>query len=272
MDSGMLSGADSFAKLKLFTNVQYMEDLLQTVISYEPQIERAIVEHRPDLIILDHIMVSPAIQRSGVPLVMIFSGNPLYVLNSDRLPPPSSGYPTDSDPASWADFEREYLRLYPPMFRSYQDRLNQAVNFKSNTSFLPGVRSAFPQSPYLNLYGFPLELDYQDIVPLQPTYCQVDAFCRVAPEPFTLPQKLNFKPGVDKLIFVSMGSMGSIDVQLNLKFAAALAKTPYKVIFSKGPLADEYELPEGGNFWGQASVPQTALLPLVDLVITHGGK
>ncbi len=71
------------------------------------------------------------------------------------------------------------------------------------------------------------------------------------------------------LLIVS-GSMGSIDVELNKKFASILAKTPHKVLFSKGPLADEYELPE--NAWGEAYVPQTALLPHVDLVITHGGK
>ena len=39
---------------------------------------------------------------------------------------------------------------------------------------------------------------------------------------------------------------------------------------SKGPRADEYDLPD--NMWGAGMVPQTTLLDAVDLVITHGGN
>ncbi|CAG2118993.1 unnamed protein product, partial [Medioppia subpectinata] len=37
-----------------------------------------------------------------------------------------------------------------------------------------------------------------------------------------------------------------------------------------GPLHDEYSLTD--NMWGEGSVPQIQVLPLVDLVITHGGN
>jgi len=49
-----------------------------------------------------------------------------------------------------------------------------------------------------------------------------------------------------------------------------LAKTPHRYIVSKGPLHDTYELAD--NMWGAQQVPQTKVLPLVDLVITHGGN
>jgi len=39
---------------------------------------------------------------------------------------------------------------------------------------------------------------------------------------------------------------------------------------SKGPRADEFELPD--NMWGEARVPQTSIIPEVDVVITHGGN
>lgn len=67
----------------------------------------------------------------------------------------------------------------------------------------------------------------------------------------------------------TLGSMGSIDVPLVKRILTVLATTPHRYIVSKGPLADEYELPE--NCWGQAYLAQTRVLPLVDLVITHGG-
>jgi UDP:flavonoid glycosyltransferase YjiC (YdhE family) len=37
-----------------------------------------------------------------------------------------------------------------------------------------------------------------------------------------------------------------------------------------GPRGDEFDLAE--NMWGEKSVPQTKVIPLVDLVITHGGN
>ena len=49
-----------------------------------------------------------------------------------------------------------------------------------------------------------------------------------------------------------------------------LSRAPHRFIVSKGPQHDEYELAE--NMWGAEFVPQPAILPLVDLVITHGGN
>ena len=49
-----------------------------------------------------------------------------------------------------------------------------------------------------------------------------------------------------------------------------LADTPHRYIVSKGPQHDEYEL--APNMWGAEFLPQTSIVPLVDLVITHGGN
>ena len=91
------------------------------------------------------------------------------------------------------------------MLRTMQERLNKEFNYEPESSSTL-EKMAFPHSKYLNLYAYPRELDYQDIVPLPANYCQIDAFCRVMPEPFKIPEKLNVKPG-DKLIYVSMGKI-----------------------------------------------------------------
>ena len=44
----------------------------------------------------------------------------------------------------------------------------------------------------------------------------------------------------------------------------------YRVIVSKGPLHDQLEL--APNMVGEEFLPQTSILPQVDLVITHGGN
>ena len=49
-----------------------------------------------------------------------------------------------------------------------------------------------------------------------------------------------------------------------------LGTTPHRFIVSKGPLHEEIELAD--NMWGAEFLPQTKIIPLVDLVITHGGN
>jgi UDP:flavonoid glycosyltransferase YjiC (YdhE family) len=77
------------------------------------------------------------------------------------------------------------------------------------------------------------------------------------------------RPG-GALVYLSLGSLGSADVALMERLVASLSRTPHRYVVSKGPLAGSYELPD--NMWGAPQVPQTQVLPLVDLVITHGGN
>jgi UDP:flavonoid glycosyltransferase YjiC (YdhE family) len=54
------------------------------------------------------------------------------------------------------------------------------------------------------------------------------------------------------------------------RLVEVLGKLPHRFIVSKGPQHDQYELAD--NMWGEQTLPQTSILPLVDLVITHGGN
>ena len=76
------------------------------------------------------------------------------------------------------------------------------------------------------------------------------------------------RPG--SLVYLSLGSLGSADVELMKRLVDVLGRTPHRYIVSKGPQHDQYELAD--NMWGDHQVPQTNVLPLVDLVITHGGN
>jgi UDP:flavonoid glycosyltransferase YjiC (YdhE family) len=49
-----------------------------------------------------------------------------------------------------------------------------------------------------------------------------------------------------------------------------LSRTPHRYIVSKGPQHQAYELAD--NMTGGEFLPQTSILPHVDLVITHGGN
>jgi UDP:flavonoid glycosyltransferase YjiC (YdhE family) len=49
-----------------------------------------------------------------------------------------------------------------------------------------------------------------------------------------------------------------------------LSRTPHRYVVSKGPQHDAFEL--AANMVGEEFLPQTSILPHVDLVITHGGN
>jgi MGT family glycosyltransferase len=172
------------------------------------------------------------------------------------------GYPSNGDKNEWQKFRKVSRNLFEKPRTKYNEWLVE-------NGFPPITQNrCIPDSPFLNLYGFPEELDYTDLRPLPDKWFRVDALMRKGEEEFKLPEK--FSKNKDKLIYLSLGSMGSIDVKLMKRLVEVLAKSPHKFIVSKGPLHDKYELAD--NMWGERSVPQTKVLPLVDLVINHGGN
>ena len=104
--------------------------------------------------------------------------------------------------------------------------------------------------------------------PLGPTWHRLDSTVRAADTTWELPAHLAERDGA--LIYLSLGSLGSADVGLMQRLVDLLATTEHRVIVSKGPLADQITLHD--NQTGEGFLPQPAILPQVDLVITHGGN
>src|SRR4029077_10569217 len=84
----------------------------------------------------------------------------------------------------------------------------------------------------------------------------------------TLPDALAGRGGA--LVYFSLGSLGSGDTALMQRVCDCLPATPHRYVVSMGPLHDELAL--APNMWGAEFVPQASVLPLADLVITHGGN
>jgi UDP:flavonoid glycosyltransferase YjiC (YdhE family) len=59
-------------------------------------------------------------------------------------------------------------------------------------------------------------------------------------------------------------------VELMQRLVDVMGRTRHRVIVSKGPLADQIRLAD--NMVGEAVLPQPAILPQVDVVVTHGGN
>ena len=77
-------------------------------------------------------------------------------------------------------------------------------------------------------------------------------------------------PGEGPVVYLSLGSLGCMDTPLMQRFVDVLGTAGHRVIVSMGPRGDELRL--GERMYGEAFLPQAAIVPQCDLVITHGGN
>jgi MGT family glycosyltransferase len=231
---------------ELVDGARYVDDRLREIFG----------ELQPDVIVEDNVVGFPAVPASGRPWVRIVSCNPLE-LKDPALPPTFSGYPT-GDPAAWEEFRVRYRELHEPLQSEFSGFCQER-----GAPPLPELEFIH-ESPFLNLYLYPAEADYRRSQPLGERWHRLESCVREVDERFEPP------PGDGALVYVSLGSLGSADVELMNRLVAALVDTPHHYVVSKGPQHELIEL--APNMTGAEFLPQPAVLPHVDLVITHGGN
>jgi MGT family glycosyltransferase len=215
----------------------------------------------PDAIVEDNVCSFPAILASGRPWVRIVSCNPLEVKDPD-VPPTFSGLPL-AERTNWEAFRAEYAAQVGDLQASFSE-----FCVEHGAPALPAMEMIH-ESPWLNLYLYPQELDYPRGVALGRTWHNLQTCVRSTDEAWTPPEGVG-GDGVRRLVYLSLGSLGSADVALMQRLVELLADTPHRYIVSRGPRHDEYELAD--NMIGEEFLPQTSVLPHVDAVITHGGN
>ena len=214
------------------------------------------------MIVEDNVVAFPALVTHGAPFVRIMSCNPLEV-PGPGVAPAYSGLPAD-DPGSWPAFRAEYDRTHQPMWTDFDAWVRE-----QGAPGLPDLEFIHA-SDHLNLYVYPEPLDYTDRRPLDGTWQRLESSVRRTDAAFDLPAALRDRTAGSALIYLSLGSLGSADVGLMQRLIAVLSASPHRFIVSKGPQHAEFEL--AANMWGVEFLPQTSIIPLVDLVITHGGN
>jgi MGT family glycosyltransferase len=227
----------------------------------DERLAEVLAELEPDAIVEDNVCAFPAILASGRPWVRIVSCNPLE-LRDPELPPPYSGLPL-ADRAGWDEFRAAYHRAIAGMHTAFS-----GFCLERGAPPLP-AGELIHNSDWLNLYIYPRELDYPRSRALGPAWHNLEASVR-APEADWEPPPELAGEGDGALVYLSLGSLGSADVELMERLVAALAPTPHRYVVSKGPQHEAFELAD--NMVGAEFLPQVAVLPHVDLVITHGGN
>lgn len=250
----------------------------------EPLFKRKLELIKPDVLIVDQYHVQPAIQSCGKPWALVFSMAPLTLHpRQHNLPPALLGLPTNYMQIEDVALRNEYHSMAA---RGHQIKEETSSNWRQYLAdehgLSPNPNSVIDESPYLNLYMCPKELDYEQPLAnwlqcdsILRSNCQIDdidtsaAHKQLDSKPtFEIPAELRDKPG--KLIFLSMGTLACSNVTLMKRLVEILSKSPHRFIVSRGPYWNKYEL--AANMWGQAHVDQLAILPNIDLIITHGGN
>jgi MGT family glycosyltransferase len=233
------------------------QELVDGARYVDERLAEIFAEVKPDVIVEDNVVGFPAALASGIPWVRIVSCNPLE-LKDRALPPTFSGYASD-DPTHWDDFRTRYRGLHEPLQREFSE-----FCVERGAPPLPDLEFIH-ESPFINLYLYPVDTDYERSRRLGAAWQRLGSCVR---RPDAVPGHVR-GPG-RALLYLSLGSLGSADVALMQKLIDTLGETDYFVVVSMGPQHDELRL--APNMTGEEFLPQPAILPQVDLVITHGGN
>lgn len=260
--------------------------MMKDIMKHEQRVEQKLNLIKPDLIVVDHYFIQPAIVKFGKPWARVYSASPLALHpKAHKLPPATLGLPTnwlETKDAQLKSTYEGYAEHVEQVKMELYEQFNEYLTEEHHLSTLPrDPISYIYDSPHLNVYMYPEELDYSHLDGPE-NWVRCDSILRInnkildeedstTNEPkrkFELPEKLQDLPG--KLIFLSMGSLASGDVELMKRMVKMLAKSPHRFIVSMGPNWEKYELAD--NMWGEKFVDQLAVLPEIDLIITHGGN
>lgn len=228
----------------------------------EPALQAIIAEVQPDVVVEDNVVLFPALLSSGAPFVRIISCNPLEV-PGPGIAPPLSGL-AQAEPDTWAPYRAELERTHRALWEDFN-----AWVIEHGAAPLPDLEF-MPRDNAANLYVFPEEADYTADRPLDDAWVRMDSSVRRTDDAYELPTAVADRPDGSALIYLSLGSLGGADVALMQRLVDVLASSPHRFIVSKGPQADQITL--AANMVGEATLPQTTVIPQVDLVITHGGN
>jgi UDP:flavonoid glycosyltransferase YjiC (YdhE family) len=218
-----------------------------------------------DVVVEDNVVAFPALSRSGRPWVRIVSCNPAE-LKDELVPPTFSGYPTTSRGSEWDEYWAEYQRVIGPLHAEHHD-----FCVDRGAPPLPDLE-LIGTSPWLNLYLYPSELDYRRSKHPVGRWSALESCVRDFEAPWRLPDRDSTESDERRpLVYLSLGSLGSADVDLMQRLIDTLADhEAIEVVVSLGPQHERLEVPV--HVHAREFLPQTSILDQASAVITHGGN
>lgn len=234
--------------------------IVETAVAAEAPLRQLLARLRPDVVVLDNVVMFPAIAAAGCPWVRVVSCAETEVPDP-AVPPYLSGLAAD-DAAGRAAFEARYLAAVAPAHA----RFNQ---FRAGAGLRPLPPGQFLEtSPDLNLLLTPEIVKRDRAAPLDPARFVYLEGCVRSEGPFETP---GFPRDAGPLVYVSFGSLGAMDVGLIERMIGVFATLPARFLVNVGGFRDSYRaVPD--NVHVEAWFPQPSVVARAQLFIHHGGN
>lgn len=234
--------------------------IVQTARDVSAGLAEILSQLKPDLIVLDNVIMFPAIAQSGCPWVRVISCAETE-LRDAAVPPYLSGL-SHSENQSCAAFDAAYLDAISDIHADYN-----ALRETHGLTRLP-LGTFLEPSPTLNLLLSPSIVRYDRTVPLDTaTYDYLDG-CVRRESPYNVP---HFPANIGPLVYISFGSLGATDTAFFERLIATIATLPARFLVNVGALIEHYaNVPD--NVHLQDWFPQPSVVAQCDLFIHHGGN
>jgi len=249
---------DPTAQLSTYVGPTW-EAIVDTAIRVEEGLSQLLRRIKPDAIVLDNVIMFPAIANAGVPWIRVVSCAETEIPDPN-VPPYLSGMAAD-DPARPA-FETAYLDTV----RAAHQRYNIFRRAHGLAALPEG--QFLETSPHLNLLLAPKAIRHLRARPLpSDRFVFLDGCVREEAqfEPPALP--VNEGP----IVYLSFGSLGAIDTDLISRIIEVFAKLPARFFVNVGGFLESYQQVPDNVYLG-SWFPQPSIVEQADLFIHHGGN
>jgi MGT family glycosyltransferase len=235
------------------------EAIVDTAVQVEAGLDLLLKRIKPDGIVLDNVIMFPAIANAGVPWIRVVSCAETEIPDAN-VPPYLSGMAAE-DPAR-ASFEAAYLKATRPAHQRYNTfRRARRLEALPEGQFLEA-------SPYLNLLLAPEAIRYKRATPLpKDRFVFLNGCVREEAQFEPPPLPVNDGP----IVYMSFGSLGAIDTDLIRRIIAVFATLPARFFVNVGGFLESYQdVPD--NVYLGSWFPQPSIVAQADLFIHHGGN
>ncbi len=236
------------------------EAIVDTVEAAEPGLTDLLARIRPDLIVLDNVIMFPAIANAGCPWVRVVSCAETE-LPDPMVPPYLSGLAPEQ-----AKARKAFARAYLQHTRASQNRYNA---FRKSRGLPPLPRGIFLEaSETLNLVLAPSAIRYDRANPLPEDRFVFLEGC-VREETRFDPPPMPVEDG--PLIYMSFGSLGAIDTDQIKRMIEVFSTLPARFLINVGGFLEAYDRVPDNVYLG-SWFPQPSVVPQAALFIHHGGN
>lgn len=235
--------------------------IVDTAIRVEEPLRQLVARLKPDVIVLDNVVMFPAIANAGVPWVRVVSCAETEIPDP-RVPPYLSGC-SETPGEEWERFSARYREVTASAHRRFSAFLGQS-------GLRPPPPSVFLEpSPYLNLLLAPKIIRRKRRNALDEELFVFLDGCVRHEAPYISPRFASHNEA--PLALISFGSLGAMDVAMIKRMIETFSKLPYRFLINAGHWRDDYrDVPD--NVFIDDWFPQPSVVEQASLFIHHGGN